>query len=159
MQKEVVDLLAPILTAFGFRQKRNVFWYETEDNVLLLEIQFSRVRNGESAKFTVNAGVFCKRIGADIGQESVIPPDWEDCHLRQRIGHLLPKATDIWWTIESDQPVMGDIDVADAVREFGVPYLKRFERAIDLQTEWRTGRSPGLTAFQRDQYLGLLEEE
>jgi len=103
----LADELRPVLEARGFRQKGFTFYRALEDNYGIVHFQKSRSATAASLDFTINLGVFSGRVRRALSQIMWVPevkgvPTEPACHLRQRIGDLLPEARDVWWTVRRD---------------------------------------------------------
>ncbi|WP_394840846.1 DUF4304 domain-containing protein [Pendulispora brunnea] len=103
----VADELRPTFKARGFRTKGLTFYRQVADNFGLVQLQKSQASTAATVQFTINLGVFSGRIQRVLSEITWMPdvtgvPTEPDCHLRQRIGHLLPEARDTWWSVRPD---------------------------------------------------------
>jgi Domain of unknown function (DUF4304) len=116
--------LAPSLKADGYRATGNRFHRSTSlDCVQVVEIQTSRQRAG---KFTMNLGIWACPIQQLIDwlPRRAVPAAHE-CVIRRRIGSLLPKPHDLWWTIGSEEEQASSAsDVLAVWSAVGAPFLE-----------------------------------
>jgi len=154
--KSVVDLARTVLVPAGFTKRGAKFVRFYGPNLAIIQFQRSRYDGGQ-IRFTINVSIVSAILArelwgtVDLNRMS----EWHG-HLRQRIGDFSDEPRDIWW-------IVGDASAG----EVGANVLKLLARVLsslgacasdeDLLAIWRTGRSPGLTAFQRDQYAAILE--
>ena len=151
-KRTILDALGEALGEKGFRKKGAHFSRVLADVVHLAWLQSSVSSTSQMLRATVNLGVWVPALEGDV------KPDISSAHWSNRIGHLMPENRDVWWTVEFDDEatqVAGHI--ATAVRTFGLPALDGFpNRRALLWIFWRTGASPGLTAFQAERLMNRL---
>ena len=109
---QLVRSLAPHLKAAGLAQRRGWRFSATsaEGNAAIAQFQKSRRSGPDQVSFTVDLGVYSKRLGdfyrgLTYGHGSSSRPDVYDAHLQRRIGHLLDPPADVWWTIKEPADV------------------------------------------------------
>jgi hypothetical protein len=107
MKRLVADELRPAFKVRGYRQKGLTFHRAVGDNFAVVQLQKSRSSSARSIDFTINLGVFSgrvQRVLTQIGWALAIDgvPVEAQCHLRTRIGSLLPGGVDTWWTVRAD---------------------------------------------------------
>lgn len=127
--------LAPVLKAQGFRKAGRTFRSTAPGCVLVVNVQASDWSTRDALRFTVNLGAFYTGLG-EILQTWVRPsasgPTEYQCHVRQRLGHLMPAHGDHWWELKVGAPWTGvAVEFSDAVREHGLPWLRAM---TDLDT-------------------------
>ncbi len=106
LKQLVADQLRPAFKARGYRQRGLTFYRTVGDNFGVVQLQKSRSATAISLDFTINLGVFSGRVQRALSQIMWVPevnrvPTEPACHLRQRIGLLLPEARDVWWTVRA----------------------------------------------------------
>lgn len=101
----VIELaLSAPLDAAGFTRRGRTFRRRENDGSLsLIEVQGNKWNHGNTGRFTVNLGRYFPAVA--LAEEGVArdEPQAHHCHLRQRIGFLMPANTDHWWSLEGPQ--------------------------------------------------------
>jgi hypothetical protein len=150
-----------LLRAHGFSRKGRTLFHRQDANWALINLQRSRRNTVDLVKFTVNLGVLSTRLAAFFADTppGKRPSVW-DCHWRQRIGWLLPQNRDVWWSIDigtSFPELSSEIEMY--LVDLVVPELEAHISDEALRDLWLSGRSPGLTDFQRLMNLSVLLKE
>jgi len=151
-------VFAPALRQAGFSRKGKTFYLQEQSNWGLVDFQKSTKSTADQVLFTLNLGVASSRLlrfyaaGQEVGQ-----PALDQCHWRQRIGALLPRAEDKWWPIGATS----DLDsvtheVGDLLIHSGIPTIRENIGDDRLRDMWLSGVSPGLTDIQRLMHLTVL---
>jgi len=133
MDKIVKDHFAPILKDAGFRKRGRTFFKESEDIIKGLEIQ-SGWNLPAKANFTINllfifpGGWEMTFANSRPDNPIRIPPT-----VRQRMGLLMPRPSDKWWSLKKDS----DIDIVGpevklAIIEYALPFLNEAASSSDL---------------------------
>ena len=153
----VVGALGESLRRRGYAGRKGR-WHRRDKsgNVVLVAVQRSGSSTASAIRFTVNVAVVNRTVWEweleDLADER--KPDVWSAHWRER-----PSADDggaRWWTV--DESSDAERLTADVVARV-VPVCATAEQLLDtphLVDLWQSGRSPGLTAVQRRQYLGAL---
>ena len=110
MKKLVADELRATFKAHGFRAKGLTFHRQVADNFGIIQLQKSRNSTAGIVEFTINLGVFSGRVQRTLSECMWMPevtgvPTEPVCHLRKRVGSLLPEARDVWWSIRAGADV------------------------------------------------------
>jgi Domain of unknown function (DUF4304) len=120
--------LQPHLKAAGYKKKARTFFRELDGGVFqIVNVQLSQWGTATESKFTINLGVFFP----SIQQISLKPaldgvPNEYDCHLRQRIGMLMPDHLDHWWTVTSNPSIDGVAQqISEAWSMYGQQWIER----------------------------------
>ena len=146
------------LKPLGFVRRGPVFRLLAHGNCGIIEYQRSDQSTGEKLVFTINLGVACGEL-LDSRRSGLEGARIIDAHLRQRIGMLLPDRTDKWWELTaSTDRVSLMLEVVELLVTTGAPYVESHLETNALIALWKSGQSPGLTAFQRDRFLAKLIE-
>ena len=157
-----MPLLAAVhaaLAPLGYRKSGAVFMRPAREVVHLIEIQGANTNLAESARFTVNVGVFAHGLDAPDRRGAAMP-SMPAAHWRERLGFLMPEYTDVWWTMKSrEEAEEAGRDIAERVARHAIPALKQLHSREALVSLWRSGQSPGLTAVQRAAYLDRLQRQ
>jgi hypothetical protein len=148
--------LKALLAPLGYRKSANLFSRATCDVVHLVEVQGSRQSTVETARFTVNIAIFAPDlVYADV--RDTTKPSVPRAHWRQRIGALSSEQQDLWWEVSNpEQAASAAQDIATRIERFVLPRLAVLPDLGALVRLWQSGQSPGLTAFQRNEFLARL---
>lgn len=160
--KILVGLLATLddyLFQEGFRRKKTTYGKKTEYYWLVINFQISTDDLPGKLKFTLNIGILDLRLAELLEEPVKVCPDVWACHMRERIGFVMPEHFDKWWVIDAQSPVSNDVtnEFLKILRDFVVPYTNRFSKKDDLLNLWKTGVSPGITDRQRINFIEMLE--
>jgi hypothetical protein len=133
-----------------------VFWREGGEVIEVVTVQKSQWNDASSASFTLNLGLYWKRVQELLGRTISAPPPREyNCTIRERIGPLFSAGRDHWWEVtpETDVAAIG-VDVVAKLVEHGLPWLERghsLEQMIEFVE--RTNSIPqrkAILALRRD---------
>ena len=157
-RKTVLSRLQVTLKPLGFRKNGSTFSAETNDVVLFVQMQSSSKTTSIKLVATVNLGVFSRTIATRVGNTR--EPNILDAQWSSRIGSFLPKPHDKWWEITSEaEAIEVGEEIAEVLQEAALPQFATISSTEDLKRLWETGRSPGLTESQRQQFLRALNDE
>lgn len=150
-QTAFADLVSALFREFardlGFSRERNTFRRSDRGNTALIQVQKSSKSERTRVSFTVNLGVFS--AAATTG-DPPRRPSLEDCHWRERIGFLLPGRRDTWWEVDATTNVDRlKAELVTYLRSYALPVLISYLDDSKLRDLWLSGKSPGLTEFQR----------
>ena len=153
----VMTTTGTCLAPLGFIRSGLVFRILENGNCGIIGFQRSVSSSVDSIRFTVNIGVVCGEL-LDSETPRLQKTMMADAHLSERVGMLLPNHSDKWWeiTAQTDSSILSN-EISRLILEKGVPYIKRYLATSELIALWESGRSPGLTAFQRDRCLSKLK--
>lgn len=153
---ELLSELDAFFEAENFRRKKVTYTKRNDNFWLLVNWQISTDDLPGKVKFTINAGVHDLRLAKLLEEAS---PDIWDCHLRQRVGFLLPEHQDKWWIVDSTLPISSTLveELKEVLCKYVLPFLSRFTERDDLLNVWRSGIAPGQTDRQRLYFISLLE--
>lgn len=146
--------LQPLLKAHGFGKKGLTFYRRNPGNFGLVQLQKSRYSTSSEVTFTINVGVFSDHLQRELGKIWWVPevgkiPTEPSCHVRKRIGLLMPEANDVWWTVKSDAPSALGAELCRVVQTYALPFLDA--RATDeaLRDRWiDDGTTGGISELQ-----------
>jgi hypothetical protein len=129
--------LAPLMKREGFKKSGRNFLKVDSESVAVLNVQASTSNLGATGKFTINLGRYFPSVARAVGDPDLQGrPKEYDCHLRQRIGFLLPKKLDHWWEIGPETHIEQlAVDVTRVVEGVGLPWLRRVHDLHSLKTE------------------------
>jgi hypothetical protein len=119
--------LKPTLKELGFKCKSSTFFRQNGELVEVISLQKSASNTAIEGKFTINLGVYWPQVQTILGSTlENLPPKEYDCTLRERLGSLFSQGGDFWWGIRQDSDIRSVcLDVAEKIRVFGLPWLKR----------------------------------
>lgn len=123
----IKDCVKPVLNEMGFRKQGHTFWRDTGDVVDVITLQKSQWNDASSASFTVNLGLYWKRIQELLARTAAkMPPREYDCTVYERIGALIGNGSDHWWHVKptTDPSKIGS-EVNEVLTSRGVPWLER----------------------------------
>lgn len=154
LANKIRNFLGDALKAAGFQKKgKNGFLRQCEDVLQFIEFQKSVKTSDSSLTFSINLGVYSQRLARE-GEK----PEVASCHWRTRLGNLMPAPQDRWWDVESeDDAGKASREVLSLLTDYGLPMLDQISSTSRLKELWRKNQSPGLTQFQRQEYLRMLE--
>jgi len=145
--------VADLLKSRGFRKNGMRFQAERDEAQLRIALQNSQTSDRHHLKVTLNLSI---HLGVLDRESTIFAPDG---HWRQRIGQFMPGQTDHWWLCENEETARRAGEQITAILETTVlPEMERLASIEALRALWVTGRSPGLTEHQRQEFLGKLEK-
>ncbi|MEQ5777143.1 DUF4304 domain-containing protein [Thalassospira sp. NFXS8] len=99
----IKNYVTPLLKQHGFK-KKGLTWNKSNDGfVQVVNFQLSRFNSDVEKDFTINIGVFNSQVWKKCwGKEPPKVIKEEDCFPRMRVGRLLNKPTDHWWTYDAN---------------------------------------------------------
>jgi hypothetical protein len=145
--------LKPVLQARGFRKKAALFWRDNGEVIDVITVQKSQSNDASGARFTINLGLYWKRLQELSGRVALLPREY-DCTVQARIGGLLPERTDLWWEINSTETTVVSADVVSKLLRYGLPWLEA-GHTVEKTFEYLEQR--GLKT-RRDELLALVQE-
>jgi hypothetical protein len=146
--KEVVSRVAPLLRGRGFRKSRHTFNREPEPGLVQVlgfqmgqhhppgTVELPDVRPNLYGAFTINLGLWLQEA-AELSRPGPRPKFVRDadCHVRWRIGNLLPKRGDWWWRLDASVEELAGL-VDSLLVEDALPFLDRFDSREELLHAW-----------------------
>jgi hypothetical protein len=153
--KAVVAALKAALAQRGYAAKGQSFRRRTQEgNTLVLSVQKSR--DPGPAKITLNYGVHSARVARRMQEDARAADDVWRAHWHSRIAD---GGRGRWIVLSPERTVDDVAGELVAYAERAVAELESHQSDQSLCDEWLTGRSPGLTEFQRLLHLVILLEE
>ena len=148
----VLAPVAELLKSRGFRRNGTRFRANRGEADLRVALQSSQTSDRHHLKATVNLSI---HLAVLDHHPSVFAPDG---HWRQRIGQFMPEHPDHWWLCHDEETARrAGEQIATILKTAALPEMERLASTDALRTLWVTGRSPGLTKRQRQEFLGSLE--
>lgn len=146
----------PFFKNLEFNYKGNTFILYNNEILKLLHFQKSYKSSVNEIIFTINIGI-ASFILFKFFSYNIVKPKIEDCHWRQRLGFFLPKKNDLWWKINGETNIILIFDeLKNYFENYVNPEIKKYSNNIALRDLWLSGKSPGLTDFQRLMNLLIL---
>jgi hypothetical protein len=130
----IVRSLAPTFKQAGFRKRRHSFNRAAEDGIVHVvsfqmgpydppgTTEIPGLRENLYGLFTVNLGVFVPEMQDEPERRRAWINEY-DCHLRKRLGELVPPGNvDIWWPLTEEDASAQDVKAV--LVEHGLPWLE-----------------------------------
>lgn len=146
--KSVVGLLAPMFKERGYRKRGNAFNRTANDGIVHVTnfqmwafnppgtVEMSGLRPNLYGTFTINLGIYIDDVARQIeghsNDGSRFVTEYQ-CHIRSRIGQLLPERADTWWKLDYPTELLGEV-VSGALLKFGFPWLAQFASRDQILT-------------------------
>lgn len=143
----------------GFRRRGMTWHLDAGECWHVVQFQVSRDRSDDSVTFTINVSVASKRLIRFEGQDPERPPSEPACHVRQRLGMLLPEVhDDRWWLVDetTDMDALRREITAGLVWH-ALPWLRTTGIDASLRALFESGR--GTTRLLALRYARVLAEE
>jgi hypothetical protein len=147
------DALHPALRPDGYRKAGHTFRRHMDRCVLVVNVQASQFSTADDLSFTLNMGAFYPEVHARLpfqsSQPSASGPTEPQCHVRTRIGTLMPGRPDKWWKLGPRETTASvGTQVMEAFTTYGQPWLTRVsEIAGALQVAEAQGNLVTAAAF------------
>lgn len=136
--------LSPLLGQYGFKKKGLAWNYGAGDIVRVLDFQISKFSSPDRIDFTINLGIWMRPVWTVYtGKQAPAFIKEGDCWPSYRVGQVLadfrPDATDLWWTLTSEDEVerIGG-EVCTIVSDKCLPFLNRFRSLEDVKRFYDT---------------------
>ena len=156
LKKPILTHVQSLLHPLRYRRVGSVFSRKCQDIVQLIEVQSSRNNNDFEARFTINIGIFAPRVVYEDVRDTT-KPSISAGHWSWRLGSLSPEKKDIWWAVStSTQAEAAAQDICSRLALYGLPALAAVPNLLALVEIWKSGEGPGLTQYQRKDYLGRV---
>ena len=157
--KSLITTVQPALKKLGYRRRRSTFNRTVQPDSLVHVINFQMgpfdppgtveipgLRPSLYGRFTINLGVWIPGI-PEPGFPS--PKDRTgkiineyNCHIRIRLGHLLPEQADTWWRLDVPADALAS-DISEAISMYALPWLSRFTDWDDTLHQLETAPAVG----------------
>jgi Domain of unknown function (DUF4304) len=154
-KKIILASLHVLLKPYGFRKNESIFSSESNDVVLFVQLQSSSKTTSARLVATVNLGIFSRTVASKVGNTR--KPNILDAQWRERVGFLLDEPTDKWWEISSEkQAIEAAEELSEILRKSALPKFRILSSSESLKRLWESGEAPGLTEFERQQFLKVM---
>lgn len=157
LYKELIKGISSLLKEQCFSRKGNCFYLRQGNNWGLIDFQKSRKSSADEVLFTINIGI-CSGALLEFFSPELIEkkPSIEVCQWRERLGFLLPRRQDKWWSVREAAIDSLLDELAGYLLKIAIPEIKAHVNDKQLCDEWLSGKSPGLTDIQRLMNLSVL---
>ena len=154
---EIVNTAAAQLRELGFKRKRISFQLVSDGNCGIIGFQRSTSNTKDRIRFTVNIDILCGEF-LDACPSGLPKASASEAHVHLRIGFLLPEGYDKWWEItNTTSSVCLAQEVTGVIVAYAVPYITAHLSTGSIIALWESGQCPGLTDYQRVNYLAQLK--
>jgi hypothetical protein len=153
LKKPIVASLHRLLKPLAYRKTGGLFSRKSDDVVHLIDVQGSRDNSRELARFTINVAIWALPL-IDEDMLDFTKPSVAGSHWRERLGFLSPCNVDMWWPVST--PGEAEIaagEISSMVDLYALPTLGSLSSFQSLVSLWQSGNSPGITEYQRKDYL------
>ena len=156
----VMTELAVVLKPKGFSKKKGLrFFAERDEVVRWVELQVGRQSSDAVLLVTVNMGAYCLQLGRAISGEE--PREWDilNGHWNIRLGHLLPKPDDRWWTIHNvDDAVFVGKEIAGFLQQYGIPASEKLSTTAQFRDLFLHGKGVLYTEERCKEMVAVLDK-
>jgi hypothetical protein len=137
-----------------FRKSGLKFYSVRPEATLLVGLQSSVGTTREVLKITCNLAIVLHALGSRDNHDIWVS------HWRKRIGDFMPEPRDHWWVCSTDDPArVAGREMAALLEGQALPEMDRLASGAAMIELWTSGRSPGITEYQRAQYLRELAKD
>ena len=152
IKTRLLTQMAELLRPAGFRRLGQSFSRPTRDVAHLIGLQSSQGSSTHHLRATVNLAVWVPALAEEGARPNIWSSPW-----RARLGSLTDHPADIWWEAsDAATAAAAERDLLGMLRLYGIPALDQIPDLAALLAIWDSGRSPGLTAVERERYLAEL---
>jgi hypothetical protein len=155
--KIIVDRISETLRANGFvKRGRRALMSEQGDVLWFVEFQRSKKCTKNNLVLTINLGVYSLHLAKRLGMAEV-RPEVANCHWRKRLGAVASDPQDKWWEVSDIfQGTNTGEEICRLLEGYALPAFRGLSSTAALKSLWEKGQCPGLTEYQRKEYLGAL---
>lgn len=154
-KKIILDKIEEILKPRQFRKGGQTFKHSNGDLIYYVDLQSSKFSTATELKVTINIG-----IGSELlyKLEGKTITSYLRGHFSKRIGDYLSPAQDIWWTIiDAHIATYAAEEIASIIANKVLSEFDKIKSTQDLIELWLKGICFGLSDYQRQEYLVMLE--
>jgi hypothetical protein len=148
---EVLDAVAPVLTAGGYKKSARNFVALENGVARVVQFQTSQLKKPEEASFTVNLLVTSVAFYQAYA-EAPFPKNAANAEavVTAGIGRLMPDEEAIWWSLDPRvSSALVAKEVSALLTERALPFLARFDSEDALLRELESGAVlPGFSAMR-----------
>ena len=144
------DALALSLKEDGYKKTGRNFHKVSKAVIRVVNVQASQWNYDGSGQFTINLGIYLPRIAklTDREYRGKGLPKGHNCTGSERIGTLMPKGLDYWWTVTTRTSTAALAKhLAKSWQEYGKPWLDE---------PWEDLRAARKLLLSNDQWWGAI---
>ncbi|WP_434041169.1 MULTISPECIES: DUF4304 domain-containing protein [Sorangium] len=122
-----------------FLQKNGNWYHDTEETVLVVDVQ----RSNFGQQYYINLGIFVKVSSQGLAR---FPPKESECHIRLRLESLMPESDEeaVRTLLDLDNQSIGSAERQKRIRELvasvAIPFLLQCSTHAGLREAKRNGR-------------------
>jgi hypothetical protein len=159
MNKDFTEFLEGRLYAhlfpFGFKKRGKHFSRTINDLTQVISIQSSRASTSDTLIFTINIEV---RSSILYSLQETSLKENQVVHYSKRIGSYLEPPTDKWWKVIDNKSLLSaSSEMDNLIKNKVLVDLSQLNSINDLERLLLNNTCPGLTEYQRKEYLALLK--
>ncbi|HEY8781675.1 MAG TPA: DUF4304 domain-containing protein [Mucilaginibacter sp.] len=152
----IINGLSSLLQPLGYKRKGNVYTLPINDLTYYISLQSSQTSTAQRLKVTVNIEMSSARL-AVFRDERMPPSAHRNYH--ERIGNYTEEKKDKWWVINNlQEAALASEQIYYLLANKVLPEITLFKSTDDLIAFWKKGNCKGITEFQREHYLRLLDK-
>jgi hypothetical protein len=134
-----------------FRKSGLKFYSIRSEATLLVGLQSSVGSTREVLRITCNLAIVLHALASRDNHDI-----WNS-HWRKRIGDFMPEPWDHWWICSTDETARrAGREMAELLENQALSEMEQLASRAAMIALWNSGRSPGLTEYQRAEYLREL---
>jgi len=153
-KKNILDKLNTVLKPRRFRKNSNIFSLTNKDLTYYICVQNTIDSTDEVLKTTVNIEIASSRL---VYLDDMSIPGYLQRHFVKNIGDYAGQEAK-WWTIDDEQSAQSaQQEITDIITNKVLPEIENLKTTNDLAGLWKKHVSPGLTSYQSQEYLSLLQ--
>jgi hypothetical protein len=155
-KKQLLDKVNTVLKPSRFKKNQNIFTFSNKDLTYYICMQV----RGDSTSYVMHTTINVEIASAKLSYlDDLSIPGYLHRHYVKNIGKYTGQLEDKWWTIYNlPTALSAQQEITDILKTKVLPELNQLQSTNDLAALWNTQIGPGLTQYQRDEYLSLLEK-
>lgn len=152
--KRIMTILSKRLDKYGFKKKGYNYFVRMADEKTIQNIGFSIATHGEKHVFYLSPspGIVYKDVEEleiqlrNLGMPKY--PDYVGAMLCSPIGYLMPSRDYIEWKFILNEDIVGEANaMADAIIEYGIPYMEKLVDRDEVVYGMEIGKYGGAREF------------
>ncbi|MES1220370.1 MAG: DUF4304 domain-containing protein [Bacteroidota bacterium] len=154
-KKRILDKLNTVLKPRRFRKNSNIFSFSNKDLTYYICVQNTIDSTDDELKTTVNIEIASSKLSY---LDDMSLPGYLQRHFVKNIGDYSGQGDAKWWTINNEESAQSaQQEIADIITNKVLPEIEELKTTNDLASLWKKHVSPGLTSYQSQEYLSLLQ--
>lgn len=148
-----VESIHETLKLHGYKKLRTKFSKSKEDVLSIIQFQKDKRSPSNVCRFTINLAIVVECLHPEW-RGHLTRADAFDGNLQIRLGRLMPEPDDVWWEITEETDIeLLKKELTELINNLAIPYLEKYSNKVNLIQLWESGESPGITDFQRKDFL------